>query len=148
MSPKCGVSMITAVDTNILVDVFREDPLYYTTSAQALRQCMKEGIVVACDIVWAELAALFNDTEKFNTALQTLGIDYSPIEPASAEQSGILWATYRKNKGSRMRVIADFMIAAHALVQCDRLLSRDRGFYRTYFKNLTLIDPQALHRSC
>lgn len=50
---------------------------------------------------------------------------------------------YRKSGGSRERVIADFMIGAHALANADRLLTRDRGFYRKYFKQLRVLDPSS-----
>jgi hypothetical protein len=52
-----------------------------------------------------------------------------------------MWQKYRETGGKRSRMVADFMIASHASRQCDRLLTRDRGFYRDYFKGLKLLDP-------
>ena len=133
--------MITAVDTNVLLDVFRNDPVHCHASSEALRKCMKEGALVVCEIVWAELAAVFNNSEGFSQAMTSLGIRFSSVEPDAAETAGILWSHYRMSAGKRSRVIADFIIAAHAMEQCDRLLSRDRGFYRHYFKQLELLEP-------
>ncbi|MCM3876266.1 MAG: VapC toxin family PIN domain ribonuclease, partial [Thermoanaerobaculia bacterium] len=73
-----------------------------------------------------------------------LGLEFEPVSTAAAEHAGRAWRTYRARKGSRKeRMIADFLIGAHALDSADRLLSRDRGFFRSYFPELVLVDPSA-----
>jgi predicted nucleic acid-binding protein len=47
----------------------------------------------------------------------------------------------RRRRAVSRRVVADFLIGAHALVTCDRLLARDRGYYRDYFAGLRIIEP-------
>ena len=42
-----------------------------------------------------------------------------------------------------MRTVPDFLVGAHALMQCAGLMTRDAGFYRDYFKGLKLIVPKA-----
>ena len=42
---------------------------------------------------------------------------------------------------SPVRIVADFLIGAHAQFQADALLMRDRGFFGSRFKGLRLIDP-------
>jgi len=46
--------VITAVDTNVLLDVFGADISHGVRSANALRHCLREGALVACEAVWAE----------------------------------------------------------------------------------------------
>jgi hypothetical protein len=135
--------VITAVDTSVLIDVFRNDPEFGEASAKALRRCMKEGRIVVCDVVWAELAAVFPAKRAMEEALSVLSAEFLPMEQKSASLAGEMWRQYRSRGGDLARVIPDFLIAAHAQQQCDRLLTRDRGFCRDYFKKLRVIDPSA-----
>lgn len=133
--------MITAVDTSVLLDVFGADRAFGRHSSRALRACRREGRLVACDVVWAEAASFFPSAEAASNALGRLGVEFLPVDEAAALGAAMAWKEYRVRGGRRDRLVADFLIAAHALTRADRLLTRDRGFYRTYFAALTVLDP-------
>lgn len=73
----------------------------------------------------------------------TLEIAFSPIAGQAATLPGPIHKKYRAAGGKRDRVVADFLIGAHAVSQCDRLLTRDRGYYRKYFAGLSVTEPLA-----
>lgn len=133
--------MVTAVDTNVLLDVLGGDAEFGGRSAAALKLCMAEGGLLACEIVWAETGAWFPDASAAADTFSRLRINYSPLPAATALAAGRTWRAYREAGGTRERVVADFLIGAHALTQADRLLTRDRGFYRRHFAGLQIVDP-------
>jgi len=133
--------MITAVDSNVLLDFLNHDPQFGTASRDALRFAAGEGRLLACDVVWAEIAGCFPSIAGCRDTLGDLGIEFSPIQPEAAFEAGLAWKAYRARGGLKTRVAADFLIGAHALSQADRLLTRDRGFYRSCFKRLRIVDP-------
>ena len=133
--------MITAVDSSVLLDVFKPDPSFVEQSLAALRRAITEGMLVACDVVWAEIAGAFAAREAFEETMAQAHVVYSPMNASSAVRAGEAWRAYRARGGKRTRVVADFLIGAHARLQADRLLVRHRGFYRTYFPDLAMVDP-------
>ena len=135
--------MITAVDTSVLLDVFGADPKFAMASAEALRRCLREGALVASEVVWAETATVFGKTGLFQNAMNKLNASFLPMTEAAALKAADAWRRYRAAGGPRDRIAADFLIAGHALVFADRLLTRDRGFYRRYFADLRIHDPTA-----
>ena len=135
--------MITAVDTNVLLDVFGADPKFSPASSEALRRCLREGALVASEVVWAETATVFGDIGRFRDAMNKLPASFSPMTEEAAIKAAEAWRRYRAGGGPRDRIAADFLIGAHALVAADRLLTRDRGFYRRYFAGLRVLDPTA-----
>lgn len=131
------------MDTNVLLDVFLPDPAFGPASARALRKAIGEGSLIACDVVWAEVSAHFESRQATDQALGELGVDFSAPTVFSAVEAGVVQREYRRRGGTRERVIADFLIGAHAQIAADRLLTRDRGFFRSYFPGLTAVDPSA-----
>ena len=135
--------MITSVDTNVVLDVLIADPTFGPASHAALQRCSLEGSVVACAVVWAELASQFRADAECVAALGQLRIVFSSIDRAIAIAAGVAFGEYRRRGGARGRMVPDFLIAAHASARADRLLTRDRGFHRAYFGGLQLIEPQS-----
>jgi hypothetical protein len=134
--------MITAVDTNILLDVFTADPRFGLASRTSLQRCAAEGSLIACDVVWAEVCGSFRRPADAERALDRLGVGFDALDRDISSAAGSAWRRYREAGGTRRRVLADFLIGAHAVGHADRLLTRERGFYRSYFARLRVLDPQ------
>ena len=133
--------MITAVDTSVLLDLFGADPTFGPPSRKAISSCLSEGQLIACEVVWAEVAGFFPSPDAAQGAMNRLGLEFSAIGLEAALVASTAWKGYRNRGGKRDRVVADFLIGAHAFSQAERLLTRDRGFYRTYFSRLRVLDP-------
>ena len=128
--------MITAVDTNVLLDVFTSSDEYGPLSSEWLDDAYNAGAVIVCDIVYAELVPSAPSRDTLDSALRETGATLSPIDSLIAYEAGVRWTQYRRSGGPRERIVADFLIGAHALAAADVFLTRDRGFYSTYFPEL------------
>ena len=74
-------------------------------------------------------------------------MSYSPVERRSAIRAGEMQRRYKQRllglglTGPATRTVPDFIVGAHALLQCGALITRDAGFFRDYFKGLKVIVP-------
>ena len=128
--------MITAVDTNVLLDILIPSDQHGPQSKAWLVAAYDAGAIVVSDIVYAELVPSFRDRAALDGALQEIGATPSSIDSSIAYEAGLRWKRYRSAGGSRERIITDFLIGAHALSAADAFLTRDRGFFSTYFPEL------------
>lgn len=133
--------MITAIDTNVLIDVFGADKNFGLLSRDAIKKASYEGQIVACEVVWAEVASIFEKSEPCLKAMELIGAQFSPMSHEASLKAALAWRKYRQSGGKRDRIAADFLIGAHAFTEGFRLLTRDRGFYRSHFRTLKVWDP-------
>ena len=137
--------MITAVDSNIIIDILEPDKVFGPASSMALLRARLEGPVVACDAVWTEVATSYDDRLQFRLNMELLHVDYNSFSEEASLRAADQWRKFRKEKrdlDQRRRIAADFLIGGHAITQCDRLLTRDGGFFRKYFDGLEVISPE------
>jgi len=140
--------MRTAVDTNILLDILIPDEGHLLHSKKILEEYSGKGQLIISEVVYAELAAQFPNEKDMEAFLSDTGIRLIHSDEKSLYMAGERWREYTKRRKPllcpkcnhqiklRQRVLSDFIIGAHALTNADILLSRDRGFYREYFKDL------------
>ena len=140
-----------AIDTSVLIDLLGDDARA-EVAENSLRQALARGPVVVCDVVLSEVVSgLANSgnggTELLGT-LEEAGITYSAIESGAAVRAGEMQRRYKERRRRAglpavgERKVPDFLIGAHALLQCTALITRDAGFARDYFKGLKVIVPK------
>lgn len=128
--------MITAVDTNVLLDLFIANAVNQAESREHIATALEAGELIISEIVYAELVPNFEDRARLESALRDTDVQLSPIDSDVAWEAGRRWMQYRRAGGPRTRMLADFLIGAHALLKADQFLTRDRGFCESYFPEL------------
>lgn len=130
--------MRTALDSSVLLLLCLKQPGWEAWRA-CLQTAASEGELLVCPIAFAEFSIAYPDAEAALADLERLQIFYDPLTPAAAYLAGQIFLRYRRNGGPHLNLIPDFLIAAHASIQADRLAAIDRGYLRTYFPELTVL---------
>ena len=129
------------VDSNVLIDIFENDPVWFEWSAAALERLGARSKLVINPVVYAEIAAGFGTIEDLDAALAPYGF----LREALPWEAGFLAAQahklYRKRGGARRSTLPDFYIGAHASLAAYTLLTRDAARYREYFPQLVVTAP-------
>lgn len=115
------------VDTNVLIDVIGADAEFGERSRDALARCAETGVLVINPVVYAEVSALVSSREEVDELLPLTLFRRDPIPWDAAFLAGRAYRRYRDRGGSRARILADFLIGAHAAVAGLGLISRDAG---------------------
>jgi predicted nucleic acid-binding protein len=159
------MTMISAIDTNILLDILIPNTRYLDSSLECITRAAEDGSLVIGEMVFAELSSQFEDLDSLRLFLSETSIHLILSNEEALREAGIAWKRYMERKPSepicpacgkstpsqcphcgqiivpKRHLISDFLIGAHAKVFAGRLITRDRGFYRTYFEGLNIVDP-------
>lgn len=133
--------MTVLVDSNVLLDVFTEDPEWSAWSGQALADCAERSQLAINPLVYAEISIRFERIEELEDALPARDFVRLPLPWEAAFLAGKCFVRYRRRSGRRRSPLPDFYIGAHAAVAGLTLLTRDATRYRTYFPGLEIIAP-------
>ena len=129
------------VDSNVLIDVMTDDPIWGDWSEASLEAASLVGPLLTSDVVYAELAVRYEQMEALDAFLAAAQIEVVPLPKEALFLAGKVFGRYRRAGGTKSGVLPDFFIGAHASVAGWPLLTRDIRRYRTYFPALDLITP-------
>lgn len=129
------------VDTNVLIDILSNDPVWQASSKVALELATAQDVVVVTDVVYAELAPGYPGTDELDAALERLKLKTATTPKQALFLAGHAHRLYRRRGGTKTGVLPDFFIGAHAAVEGASLLTRDPGRVRAYFPTVMLLAP-------
>lgn len=135
-----------AIDSTVIIDLLADSGPAADAAEACLRQSLSVGPVVVCDVALTEICTALKNGAEVLEALEDMGVGYSVTEAKSAVRAGEMQRRYRQRGGpagsTAERTAAEFLVGAHALLQCDGLITRDHAFFRDYFKGLKVIVPK------
>ncbi len=141
MTGAAAAPRATLVDSNVLLDVFTEDPAWFAWSAEALEAAAETSVRVINPIVYAEVSIRFARIEELEEALPRALVRRDPLPWEAAFLAGKCFARYRRRGGARHAPLPHFYIGAHAAVARMRLLTRDASRYRSCFPTVEIVSP-------
>ncbi len=129
------------IDTNVLLDVVTDDPVWADWSQQQLSAAALRDRLAINPVVYAEFSSRFARIEDIDAVLVSADIVVTEMPRTALFLAGQAFKTYRRRGGLRTNVLPDFFIGAHAVVLNAPLITRDTGRYRSYFPTIELICP-------
>lgn len=129
------------VDTNVILDLVENDPVWANWSQQQLETASLQDSLCINPVIYAELSIAFDKIEDLEVVLKQGEFRLEPIPREALFLAGKTFIKYRKQRGIKAGVLPDFFIGAHAAVAGLPLLTRDTRRYASYFPTLKLLTP-------
>lgn len=130
------------VDTNVLLDVLENDPIWADWSVRQLRAQAQVHELFINPVIYSELSLAFDAVKAVDEAIEDMGITYHELPRPALFLASRAFVKYRREGGTKTNVLPDFFIGAHAVVLSCGVLTRDGRRYRSYFPRVTLVAPE------
>ena len=132
------------VDSNIILDVFLNDPNWVDWSESKLEEFSSITKLFINPVIYSEVSVGFKRIEELESALTRSGFQMLEIPKEALFLAGKAFLKYRKNRGTKRSPLPDFYIGAQAAIFDMDLITRDVTRYRTYFPTVRLISPEMM----
>lgn len=129
------------VDSNIILDIFLNDPIWADWSETALEKYAHQTTMYINSIVYSEISIGFELIEDLESAVTKAGFQMLEIPREALFLAGKVFLKYKRRKGAKRTPMPDFYIGAQAAVLNIDLITRDVSRYRSYFPTIKLITP-------
>ena len=129
------------VDTTVLVDVLQDDRQWANGSIGQMRAQASIHQLAINPVIYAEISLSFSTLEALDSVVATLALELREIPRPALFLAAKAYAQYRRRGGTRLQVLPNFFIGAHAAVERWPLLTRDASRFRTYFPTLEVLAP-------
>jgi predicted nucleic acid-binding protein len=132
---------VILVDTNVLLDVLQDDPIWAGWSQDQLEAAQLTDVLIINPVIYSELSIAFERIEELEAAVREARLTLEEIPREALFLAGKAFLDYRRRQGRKHGVPPDFYIGAHAAVRTYAILTRDTGRYRSYYPSVRLITP-------
>lgn len=143
MSDSTDDSVGYLVDSNVLLDIITDDPIWADWSSQALARAVRHSAVWINPLVYSEVSLAFDSLPALDEAIPSDVIRRADLPWSAGFLAARAHQAYRKRGGTRATTLPDFYVGAHAVVQRLTLITRDARRYRTAFPGLRVVSPPA-----
>ena len=129
------------VDSCVVTDLADPRSQWYEWSVSTLEGLDAHSSFVINPIIYAECSVAYETIEEVEGLFTTLRFELKEISREALFLAGKAFFHYRRRKGTKLNVLPDFFIGAHAAVENYELITRDKGRFSAYFPTVKLIMP-------
>ena len=129
------------VDSNVILDIFLDDPNWADWSESALVEYSSDTDLYINSIVYSEVSIGFEKIEELESALNKSGFQMLEIPKEGLFLAGKAYLQYKKRRGVKRTPLPDFYIGAQAAVLNLDLITRYVSRFQSYFPTVKLITP-------
>lgn len=130
------------VDSNVILDIFLDDPKWADWSVTALATASCNSPLYINQIVYSEVSIGFDNIEDLELALLKGGFQMLEMPKEALFLAGKAYLNYKRGKGAKKPPLPDFFIGAQAAVLGMDLITRDKGRYTVCFPSVKVICPE------
>ena len=129
------------IDSNILIDIFSDNPEWYKWSRDNLTYLSQMTNLYINPVIYSEISIGFRRIEELERYLAVMPVKTAYIPKEALFLAGKAYLSYRKKSGTKLSTLPDFFIGAHAAVNKWQIITRDPKRMSFYFPALKIISP-------